>query len=80
MSDLPRISPVPVEAWSGPEDDPTPVWRRVLSFAVPFVGVLVLCTSLPRAVPWVLGAVGVVTVVRVVREVRGSRPQSTSRP
>lgn len=73
MTGLPRISPVPVEAWTGPEDDPTPAWRRVLSFVVPFVGVLVLCFYLPGTVPWVLGAAGVVTLVKVVREVRRAR-------
>lgn len=80
MSDLPRIPPVPVEAWSGSDADPTPLWRRVAPFAVPFVGMLLLCAYLPSAVPWVLGVVGVVTVVRVVREVRQARRQSASRP
>lgn len=80
MSGLPRISPVPVEAWTGPEEDPTPVWRRAMSFVIPFAGVLVLCFYLPRAVPWVLGAVGVVTVVRIVHEVRRARRPSASRP
>lgn len=78
MSDLPRISPVPVEAWTGPEDDPTPLWRGVVTFAVPCVGMLLLFIYLPSAVPWVLGAAAVVTVVQVVRAVGRARRRGTS--
>lgn len=80
MSDLPRLSPVPLEAWTGPEDDPTPVWRRVALFAVPFVGMLLLWIYLPGAAPWVLGAACVVMVVQVVREVRRARRRTDRRP
>ena len=73
MTDYPRISTVPVEAWTGPEDDPVPVWRRIVSFAVPLVVGALVWACVPWAAPWVLAAVVFVTVVQTVRDVRRAR-------
>ena len=71
MSNLPRISTVPIEAWTGPEDDPVPVWRRIASFAVPFAVVALVWAFVPWAAPWlVVAVVAVVAVVQTVRDVR----------
>ena len=74
MTDYPRISTVPVEAWTGPEDDPVPVWRRITSFAVPFAVVALVWAFVPWAAPWgVVAAVVVVAIVQTVRDVRRAR-------
>ena len=73
MTDYPRISTVPVEAWAGPEDDPVPVWRRIASFAVPFAVVALVWAFVPWAAPWVVAAVVVVAIVQTVRDVRRAR-------
>lgn len=71
MTDYPRISTVPVEAWTGPEDDPVPVRRRITSFAVPFAVVALVWAFVPWAAPWlVIAVVAVVAVVQTVRDVR----------
>lgn len=76
MSPLPRIFTVPVEAWTGPESDPVPAWRRIASFAVPILAFLVvtlLWAFGPWAAPWVVAAVVVVAIVQTVRDVRRAR-------
>ena len=73
MSDYPRISPVPVEAWTGPADNPVPVRRRIASFAVPLVTAALVWALFPWAAPWAVAALVVVTVAQTVRDVRRAR-------
>lgn len=83
MSDLPRVYPVPAETWTGPDEDPRPVRRRLvgtLGWVLYYVALAVVAIVFPAAFPWVLGVVGacvavhvVVVVTRAVRARRSAR-------
>lgn len=80
MSDLPRVHPVPVETWTGPEEvRRTPTQRLksgVVSVLMCAAGILT-AIFFPSAVPWVLAVCGAavvtLTVVASVHAVRARR-------
>ncbi|WP_042437820.1 hypothetical protein [Sanguibacter keddieii] len=83
MSDLPRAYPVPAETWTGPDEDPRPVRRRMtgtLGWALYYVALAVVAIAFPAVFPWVLGVIGaclavhaVVVVARAIRARRTAR-------
>lgn len=85
MTGLPKAYPLPAETWSGPDENPVPVRRRVtsiLGFVAYCVAAAVVSIMFPAAVPWLLGAIGVVALVQVtvavtrsVRRRRAARAQ-----
>lgn len=83
MSDLPRVYPVPAETWTGPDENPQPVRRRVagtLGWALYCIALAVVAIMFPAAFPWVLGAIGVVVLVQVAVVVtRALRARRTAR-
>lgn len=85
MSDLPRVYPAPAETWTGPDENPQPVRRRVagtLGWALYCVALAVVAIVFPAAFPWALGVVGaclaVHAVVMVAHAIRARRTARAS--